>query len=235
MKKNLTSNPYSDLKIFKNMDSINIPQALKCLNALEKKYKKDDFIIQRGEKINSIGILLRGNVYVYNINYLGERNIIFELKRGDLIGGSTVFSDYNISQYEIVCVDESEVLFINPENLMNDNNVCCSFKTIIMRNLIFMISNENKLLRDKMYMNNIKSLREKIYNYLYIQYIKNKSPKFTIPFINRLDFADYLGVNVSALSRELGRMRDEDILSFYKNSFEIKKFVSDDAFNISCD
>ena len=44
--------------------------------------------------------------------------------------------------------------------------------------------------------------------------------KFKIPF-NRQQMADYLNLDRSALSKELGLMREEGILSFYKNEFEL--------------
>ena len=43
-----------------------------------------------------------------------------------------------------------------------------------------------------------------------------------IPF-NREELADYLGVDRSALSRELGKLRDEGLLRFERNRFELLK------------
>ena len=41
-----------------------------------------------------------------------------------------------------------------------------------------------------------------------------------IPF-NRQQMADYLNLERSALSKELGKMRDEGILEFRKNRFRL--------------
>lgn len=112
---------------------------------------------------------------------------------------------------------------INPDQIKTDVEPACPFKSRIMKNLLFMISEENRSLRGKLDITAVKSLREKIFNYLYLQANIQKKSTFTIPFVNRADFADYLGVNCSALSRELGRMRDEQILDFYKNSFILKQ------------
>ncbi len=43
---------------------------------------------------------------------------------------------------------------------------------------------------------------------------------FNLPF-DRSDMAVYLGVNRSALSRELSLMKKEGIIDFYKNSFSL--------------
>ena len=47
------------------------------------------------------------------------------------------------------------------------------------------------------------------------------SKEFTIPF-NRQQLAEYLSVDRSALSAELGKMRDEGMLEFWKNQFKLK-------------
>lgn len=223
MKNFLTKNPYEDLPLFNGISG-NLSGALQCLDAIEKEYEKDEHILHFGERVTQLGVLLSGNMYLYNVNSVGERNILFEVKRGDLIGGSLVFSEDNIAPYGVVCVDKCRVLVINPREVISQDVAFCQFKSRIMKNLLFMISEENKSLRNKLYMSSIKSLREKIYNYLYLQASIGKTNSFTIPFVNRSDFADYLNVNCSALSRELSRMKDEDILDFYKNSFVLKRF-----------
>ena len=45
--------------------------------------------------------------------------------------------------------------------------------------------------------------------------------EFDIPF-SRQQLADYLAVERSGLSLELGKMRDEGLLDFHKNHFGLK-------------
>ncbi len=224
MKEILIRNPYDDLLIFEGMDSAEILRAIQCLCAHEKHYEKEEHIIHVGERVNQLAVLLSGNVYVYNIHSTGERNILFELKRGDLIGGSLVFSKENVAPFGMMCVDKCCVLQIDPKEVLSNLLPVCPSKSRLMKNLLFLIAEENNLLRNKLYISSIKSLREKIYYYLYLQASIQKKNSFTIPFINRSDFADYLNVNCSALSRELGRMKEEDILDFYRNSFVLKRY-----------
>ena len=49
---------------------------------------------------------------------------------------------------------------------------------------------------------------------------KTNSKTFNIPF-NRQGLADYLNVERSALSKEMGKMKDEGIIEFYKNSIKL--------------
>lgn len=51
-------------------------------------------------------------------------------------------------------------------------------------------------------------------------YLKNHSRTFDIPS-DRQQMADYLNLERTALSKELGRMKQEQIIDFQKNHFKI--------------
>ena len=53
---------------------------------------------------------------------------------------------------------------------------------------------------------------------------------FDIPF-SRQQLADYLGVERSGLSLELGKMRDEGLLDFHKSHFLLKTPEADRPFS----
>ena len=50
------------------------------------------------------------------------------------------------------------------------------------------------------------------------QMTQNGSREFEIPF-NRQQMADFLNLDRSALSKELGKMREEGLILFHKNHF----------------
>ena len=65
-----------------------------------------------------------------------------------------------------------------------------------------------------------RTTRDKLISYLSEQAKQNNSSKFEIPF-NRQQLADFLSVDRSAMSNELGKMRDEGLLMFERNRFEL--------------
>ena len=71
-----------------------------------------------------------------------------------------------------------------------------------------------------------RSTRDKLLSYLSAQAIKHKNNNFTIPF-NRQQLADYLCVDRSAMSNELGKLRDEGLLTFHKNDFILSSDFSE--------
>ena len=64
------------------------------------------------------------------------------------------------------------------------------------------------------------SLESRGLGLVYKRQLQCGSAEFDIPF-NRQQMADYLNLDRSALSKELGRMRDEGLLSFRKNHFRL--------------
>ena len=66
-----------------------------------------------------------------------------------------------------------------------------------------------------------RSTREKLLAYLSDQARIHQSLEFDIP-LNRQELADYLCVDRSAMSSELGKMRDEGILEFRREHFVMR-------------
>ena len=90
-----------------------------------------------------------------------------------------------------------------------------------MRNLLSVLALKNKMLTQKLEHMSQRTTREKLLSYLSEQSLRTGSSSFTIPF-NRQQLADFLSVDRSAMSNELSKMRDEEILLFEKNHFVLK-------------
>ena len=66
-----------------------------------------------------------------------------------------------------------------------------------------------------------KSIRKRLLSYFSECIKRTGSYEFDIPY-NRQQLADYLNVERSGLSLELGKMRDEGLLDFHKSHFILK-------------
>ena len=121
--------------------------------------------------------------------------------------------------------EDSEILFFHlnvleilspPETLPPAPAV--SWQDKIIRNLLFLSARKNLTLSGRIFCTTPKTIRERLLIYLSEQSAKTARTSFRIPF-DRQGLADYLNVDRSALSKELGRMRDEGILEFHRNQF----------------
>ena len=86
--------------------------------------------------------------------------------------------------------------------------------------MVFIIAEKNKELMLKVEVVSKKTLREKIMAYLSIHAAKQWTEYFEVP-LGRVELADYLCADRSALTRELTNMQNEGIIDFDRNTFRL--------------
>ena len=91
----------------------------------------------------------------------------------------------------------------------------------IIRNLLGELAEKNLRLNEKLTHMGQRTTRAKLLSYFSGEAQRWGGYEFDIPF-SRQQLADYLGVERSGLSLELGKMRDEGLLDFHKSHFILK-------------
>ena len=76
------------------------------------------------------------------------------------------------------------------------------------------------MLSHRIFCTSPKTIRERVLIYLSSQSGKAGSLTFQIPF-DRQQLADYLNLDRSALSKELGKMKKDGLLDYHKNTFTL--------------
>lgn len=199
--------------LFENIKTGDVPFLLKCFGIKTKKFLKDEFILKTASNIEFLGIMLAGKALIKNPGGYDE-----ELKINDIFGHDIVCSGMKKSPVDIVAQSECEILFLPFEKLVTPCEKLCSYHIQVIKNIMKMISKRNSLLTDKLDIIGKKTTRDKI-----LAFVKSydKGEKIiTVPF-SRAQTAKFLCVDRSALSRELCKLRDEGVLKFHKNNFEL--------------
>lgn len=207
-----------DVDLFEHIENNEVLELLKCLGLKTKSYKKGSFVLKSGSKIDYLGVILEGNVQMIKKDALNKQNIVENLKVNDIFGHNIVCLGINKSPVDIVTQTDTEILFIPFEKVMTPCSTLCKYHLQIIKNVMKMISKKNSLLNDKIDIIAQKTTREKILALL--ENYRTVEGVFSIPY-SREEMAKFLCVDRSAMSRELCKMRDEGILKFYKNKFEL--------------
>ena len=84
--------------------------------------------------------------------------------------------------------------------------------------MLAMTSRKNITLSSRIFCTTPKTIRARLATYFAQQQVQAGGLSFDVPF-TRQQMADYLNLDRSALSKELGKMRDEGMLTFDKNHF----------------
>ena len=91
---------------------------------------------------------------------------------------------------------------------------------VIAARLLTLAARKNLALSERIFCTSPKHIRERVSVYLAGQSARAGSRRFRIPY-DRQQMADYLGVERTALSKELSKMRADGLIAFRKNEFTL--------------
>ena len=205
--------------LFDNIDKKEIPNILENFKSQKKSYDKGNIIIDSGDKVESIYIILNGKIEISKEYDDTRKNIVNILESGEIFAEAIALSTNKISPITAISLNKSELIKINIKNIF-DNNLEKNNKNIFIENLLKIISDKNKFLSIKNDILSQKSLRSKII--LYLKYMSNmqKSKKITVPY-SRDKLAEFISADRSALSRELNRLAREKMIELNGNKINI--------------
>lgn len=207
-------------QLFFLIEQDKIEAMLACLAAREMEYKKDAYILSAGNAAKEVGIVLSGSVNVIKEDYWGNRAIIAKMTAGEMFAEAFSCADTDKLPVSVVAAEKTEVLFIDYRRIITTCSSACVFHTLLINNMLHILAKKNIMLTQKIEHTSRRTTREKLLSYLSAVAITAKSNSFEIHF-NRQELADYLCVDRSAMSSELCKLRDEGVLEFNKNHFEL--------------
>ena len=208
------------VKLFQGIGESNLQSLLSCLCGKVIHYEKGQTIFFSGESIGQFGIVLSGQVQIVQDDFYGNRSILAKIDIGNLFGESFACAEIKTLPVSVITTTESELLFIDCHRLAVPCAKACDFHSRLIQNMLRIVSMKNIALTQKIEFTSKRTTREKLLAYLSAEAKKAGGSRFTIPF-NRQELADYLSVERSAMSAELSKLRDDCVISFHKNQFEL--------------
>jgi len=209
-----------NVSLFQGIEASSVQNLLTCVTYTLKSAKKNELIIREGDPVMAVGIVLSGFVHIERNGYDGTRIIQAGLGQGAIFGESLVCAGIKRSPVSVMASEDSSVLLIPFAKMIRSCDSACDFHQKIIENLIKLVAEKNLMLNAKLEIASLRTIREKILAYFSNTKKARESYSFEIPF-NRNELADFLCVDRSALSRELGHMRDEGFLEYNRNFFDL--------------
>lgn len=193
---------------------------LHCLGAQKRHFPKGSTVLQAGEPAVWIGVVLAGTVQVCRDNANGNRLLMAHIPPAGLFGEAYACAGTAALPVSVFAAEESEILLLDCKKIVAVCPSVCAFHTRLIANLLSVLASKSIGLSEKMDHLSKRTLREKLLSYLQAQSATADGATFTIP-LDRQALADYLCADRSALSRELGALRREGILSCQRNRFTL--------------
>lgn len=206
-------------KPFTGFTDEELDEIISFLNLSPVNFTKGSTVFNQGDLTSRSGILLEGKIIAESVSYSGVRRVMQTLKEGDLFGDVLMYSENQPNPVSTLVKEDSTVLLLDITELMEKScNLLCRR---ILINILHGLADKFWTLNRKIAYLSCNQMRQKIAMFLLDMQKRFSSATFIIEY-SREDLADLLGVNRSALSRELSRMQQEGIISYYKSSFKIE-------------
>lgn len=189
-----------ELPLFEGLKADEVEQFIQATEAKVKRYGKEVRILKAYEANSRIGIIVEGEALVIAEDRFGNETVGHRLERGALFGSTTA----------IEAVSDVLVLWVPYTALIVAGPRLGRIHGIVMRNLLRAFCRKNVLMMQKLEVLSQKTLRERLILYLLQQAGRQKTDCVKVP--GRVQLAKELECNRSALTREIGLMKEKGLL-----------------------
>lgn len=206
----------------KLLDEISLNNQRKLLKMFEAHtftYKSDKTILSTLKHENIIGIILEGSVQIAYNNYNGDKTIIENLEKGDALG--TMFLPIAEDDYEITTKSNTKIAIIDYKNIINNSFYNYSYYCEFINNLLNLMTSKMQEKNERIELLSKKTIRNKLLEYFKIKTENRITKNIYLPF-TFMDLAAYLGVDRSAMHRELKHLQDEGLIEIKNKKITLK-------------
>lgn len=207
----------ADTPLFRGASREELSALLAALQARPRLFRRGEVILRAGEPTARLGVVLSGGVNLEHVDLWGSRSILGHAAPGDVFAETYACLPQQPMMVSAVAAEDCQILFLDLGRLLEED---FPHREILLRGLLTMTAEKNLALSRRSFYTRDRTIRGRLLSYLSDQAALRGSRTFSIPF-DRQQLADYLGVDRSALSAELGRLRREGVLTARKNCFSL--------------
>ena len=208
--------------LFQGMGLPDLEQMLPCLGSRTLKAQRGALIFHAGEPARWVGLVLAGSVHIIQEDYYGKRNILATVRPPELFGEAFACAGVEALPVSAEAAQDSQVLLLDCQRVIHTCSDACVFHQRLATNLLRIVARKNLMLTRKLALLSKRTTKEKLMAYLMEQARLAGSAAFTLPY-DRQTLADYLGVDRSAMSAELSKLRHAGLLECKGRNVRLQK------------
>ena len=212
----------AECPLFFQIGADDILSALRCLSAAETRIARGTALFHEGDPVTFMGIVVSGAVQIVRMDYAGSRVVILSALPGAVLGDAYLCAGIDQVPAAAIAAQDSAVLLLDGRKILTACEKNCPIHRQILRNMMRSVARKNLALNQKIYFMSRRTTREKLLAFLTEQARQQGSDMFTIPF-DRQSLADYLGVERSAMSAEIGKLKREGCIDCKGSWFRLKE------------
>lgn len=204
--------------LFEGIAEKDLGRMLICLGAKIEQFDKKYTVFAEGSPAKYIGIVLSGAVQVVQVDYFGNRSILSVMGPSEVFAEAFAAAETPALPVSVIADEPSEIMLIDCSHIIHTCENGCGFHQQLIFNLMKDLAKKTLLFHQRIEVTSKRTTREKLLAYLAMEAQKGGSHSFDIPF-DRQELADYLEVDRSGLSAEIGKLKKEGILENQKHHF----------------
>ena len=193
---------------------------LSCIGYHIAAFQKGEIVAFEGDHLKHIGIIMKGSVDMVKEDLWGNKTMLVRMRKDELFGETFACGSDSLSVVTFMVSEDAKVLFMPFDRVMHSCTMACQFHHRLIENMGKIIADKNRDLMRKVDVVSKRTIREKLLAYLSIQAQMQNSRYFEIS-LGRVELAEYLCVDRSALTRELAKMKEDGLIDYDKNCFRI--------------
>ena len=195
---------------------------LDCLGGKTVEISKGAPVFLEGDPAQFVGVVLSGAIQILRDDYYGNRSVMTAVEPGELFGEAFSCAGIKTLPVSAIALKNSTVLLLNCKHVLTVCPKACQFHNQLVNNLLRVMARKNLALSQKIQVMSHKTTKEKLMAYLLDQAKRKQSPEFVIPY-DRQALADYLGVERSAMSAEISKLKKAGIIDSKGSWFRIQR------------
>ena len=206
--------------LFEGINQQDRKAMLGCIGYHVSSFRKGEIVAFEDENIKHVGVVITGSVDMVKEDIWGNKTMLVRAYRNEVFGETFACGSDNLSVVTFLVSEDARILFLPFDRVMHSCTMACQFHHRLIENMVHIIANKNRDLMRKVEVVSKRTIREKLLAYLSIQAQLQQSRYLEIP-LGRVELAEYLCVDRSALTRELAKMKENGLIDYDKNCFRM--------------
>ena len=177
-----------------------------------RKFEKDAIVVQGGEEVTNLFVVLSGSVRGEMIDYSGKTVKIEDIEAPRPLAAAFLFGKENKFPVTVTANKKAELLAIPVVEFLK----LLQLNTRLLRNYLNSISTRAQFLSQKLHFLSFKTIKEKVAHFL-LQQAGDRFHSFELKNTQQ-QLAELFGVTRPSLARVLGEMQSENLIKIEKKT-----------------
>jgi len=192
--------------LFRGIKPENIGSVFESIPYRTRKYPSGLTIVQSGEQVTSLIIVLNGSVKGVMEDFSGRVIKIEDIHAPGALAAAFIFGNMNKYPVSVIAVSDAELLFIDRTDFLK----ILMKNDILLINFLNMISNRSQFLSEKIKFLNFKTIKSKLAN-LILQKAEKGGSMANLGMTQN-DLADFFGVTRPSIARAISELEKDGFL-----------------------